>query len=170
MKMMNLLTTALLITITTLTGCQTNEAEQPLPDRSRNLTEKQVNLPEFWTYEKEITHEGSRSEGLTGRLFYRYKEIPPVFKVIKIGEIVFEYVPMEHLWDDSGYIQKENSVPFPAVLCQQNISSRELKKGWYRIDDGKKTGTPGNWVRVETDLMNFYAAPDKLTDLAEAYK
>ena len=139
-------------------GCSSlGKKESPVPEL----------LPDGWQYEIEITHEGSRSEGSVGRLYYDGNELSPRFDLIAAGRTVFEYIPMVHLWDNSGY-RETYVIENEAAETSTEITSDEICTGWYSSDLTRiKKSTPESWVYAESGGKGFRAAPDKLEELAD---
>ncbi len=126
-------------------------------------------LPDGWSYETEITHEGSRSQGSISRLFYRYNEIPEVFSLIVISGTAFEYAPMNNIWDHSGYILIDASFRFKSDP-DQPVTAEDLHNGWYTSDNSQlKAGTPSGWVYVEAPEITAWCAPEKLPEITEIF-
>lgn len=127
-------------------------------------------LPSGWKHEVEITHKGSRSEGSVSRLFYRYTEIPAVFECVNIGGSIFEYSPMENIWDNSGYIAAGETV-YPELSADILINSGELKRGWYESKaELIKKATPPEWIHVTAEDVGLWISPDKISEMIIIYK
>jgi len=123
-----------------------------------------------WTYETEITHEGSRSEGSVSRLFYRYNELPAAFNRLIIGGHEFLYITMVNLWDHSGYIYAETELLSPVKNASKPINRSELKNGWYQSGyEIIKSGTPVDWIYAESEIISVWASPENLIDVIDLF-
>ncbi len=157
-----------------LSGCsslgkQENDSVVDVQECDNQNESATVKLPDGWAYETEITHEGSRSEGSVSRLFFRYSEIPAVFSRIIINGAIFDYHPIVHLWDNSGYIRTSSECKI-VISDEVMITAAELKHGWYKSEDCiMKRGTPPGWIHVEADNLEAFVSPEKITELAAFY-
>ena len=157
-----------------LSGCnslgrQENDPDDDIREYGNQSETESVKLPDGWTYETEITNEGSRSEGSVNHLFFRYKEIPAVFNRIIIGGSVFEYRPLVHIWDNSGYIRTASACKI-VISDEDMITADELKQGWYESDNCiLKMGTPPAWIHVEAGKLEAFVSPDKFSELTAFY-
>ncbi len=137
------------------------------------MSEADVSLPSVWEYQVEITMEGSRSEGRIGHLFYMGTEIGPWFDYIIINGTGLEYIPMQNIWDRSGYRKITRNSCYSIVTdisLQHNyeITDEELTKGWYEaVADEKHSGTPSEWVQCKSGELYFWADPARLNEIAE---
>lgn len=161
-----LLLTALFLTIV-ISSCsslgKTETADLVESPLTGDLSERKA-LPDGWSYETEIIHEGSRSEGSVSRIFYRYNEIPTVFNRLLIGTEAFEYKAMKNIWDNSGYITNtfgNSLVPEET----ESISPAEMKRGWYFSSlENIKKGTPSGWIWAEGGEYEIRISPEKIVD------
>ena len=160
---------SLVFLIVSISGCSSlgkAEADTPAGPEAQSVSENVLELPDGWKYETEITHEGSRSEGSVGRLFYRYNEIPAVYNRIVIDDVSFGYIPMVNQWDNRGYVEAE--IPAAQPEYSDAITQEELKRGWYLADySAKKTGTPKVWVWADSGRLSMWISPSLLNDFAE---
>ncbi len=162
MKKITLLLT-IIILFSIFSGCSTTGKTL-----SNTIDEKE-NTPN-WKYEVEITHEGSRSQGSAGRLFFKNIEVPPVFDIIIIEKTVYKYKPMKFIWDDYGYIKSGLIADAPKITSNK-ITEKELARGWYEADPSKlKCGTPEDWIYIESSRINLRISPSRLDDASAFYE
>jgi hypothetical protein len=122
-----------------------------------------------WKYEIEITLPGTKSEGRWGHLYYKDKEIPPVFEQMVVDHTLYMYRIREYAWKFGGY-EKQEKAESKITGSAQEIAPAEREKGWYRArQDQRKAGTPSTWIWVKRDKLEAFFDPDKLDSFIDRH-
>jgi hypothetical protein len=174
MKRMNLILLHLLLIPFLFISCITVEDSSlgggEIPSAGNGNSTEKAFPASGWAFETEITNEGSRSEGSVSRLFYRYNELPPAFSRLIICQHVFTYVPMVNIWDDSGWIYSGIDSSSAGTQISGTINRSELKNGWYQADrQTRKSGTPGDWIFAESEIINVWVSPENIINVIELF-
>ncbi|MBN1798560.1 MAG: hypothetical protein JW822_08275 [Spirochaetales bacterium] len=115
-----------------------------------------------WTYEIETTLPGTKSEGQWGHLYYKGKEVPPVFELMLVNNTLYIYRIRELAWKFGGY-EKQATAESKIVESSEKIATAEMEKGWYRAArDQWKTGTPSTWIWTKRDELKAFLDPAKM--------
>lgn len=168
-----LYTTLIVFSCSSLGKSESQEKEEISiqTEKENKVDDNSLKLPDGWSQQIEVTNEGTRSEGSIARLLYRYKELPACFELVVIGKSVFEYKPMEVLWDDHGYLYLE-TINKISIDSDNTTSSEEINQGWYQSsatmqEYSTKAGTPTDWIYVKTAQKAYWVSPEKVDLLVE---
>jgi hypothetical protein len=115
-----------------------------------------------WKYEIEITLPGTKSQGQWGHLYYKDKEIPPVFEQMVVDHTLYMYRIREYAWKFGGYEQQEKAES-KITGSAEEITPAERERGWYQAQqDQRRAGTPSTWIWVKRDKLEAFLDPEKL--------
>jgi len=124
----------------------------------------------LWSYEVEVTREGSRSEGELGHLFFGERELEAVFDRVIVSGARYDWKQRNNLWDFGGYELQKNTSPVPKGIAPA-LSSEEQSAGWYEAPfEGYRLKTPDNWVWVSRDAFAAWVDPEHMNDLIETFR
>ncbi len=112
-------------------------------------------------YEVTVTAEGTRSEGLSGKLYIGTSLIPGEYYLVEAYGVRYRYTPYTAPWTWWGH--KPETSDFVPLVEETAITDEETKTGWYRTPPAqKKANTLRTWVYLESDVGCFWVSPDKL--------
>jgi len=141
---------SVLIIIIFISACKTADVN--------NAVQKNGN----WTYEIETTLPGTKSEGQWGHLYYNGKEVPPVFELMVVNNILYIFRIRELAWKFGGY-EKQATAESKIAESSEKIATAEMEKGWYQATrDQRKTGTPSTWVWIKRGTLEAFIDPEKI--------
>lgn len=122
-----------------------------------------------WRYTVRVTAKGTRSEGKTGQLFYKRRQIPARFHEIQINMGKFLFFEGKHRWGPHGWIRESGESVNSLGQVRKILPASYRQRGWYR---GKLQliRTPKSWVRVRRGSEYYWVSPLHLDRLAAAKK
>lgn len=125
------------------------------------IEKKQIMVRTLLRYEVIISNSGTRSEGLSGKLFIGNYEVPGIFDSVEAYGILYTYTPLAQTWQWYGFTpQKVETIREKTDLLWNEIDNQ---KGWYEGTNSlPKNRMPVDWIFIKKGPSGVWIAPDKL--------
>lgn len=107
----------------------------------------------------EVTNKGTKSEGITGYIYYKDYKFPNVFEIVQDNENSYKFKKSQVLWGEHGYIKSSEMKKI--IEDNKKISKLDLDNGYY-IGKSRLKNTPKNWIYVEWNENKAFIDLEKI--------
>lgn len=111
-----------------------------------------------WTFIVRTTNEGTRSEGLTGELYFADKPVPGELGRVRAVGYEWVYKPYSLPWETWGWRVALCGVE--AAVSGEPATAEEIGRGKLRGRwEARRPGVPRTWMAFEEEGVVFWADP-----------
>ncbi len=118
-----------------------------------------------WRHEIVVVNQGTKSEGIRERLYWKGIELPPVFEEIRAFGYVYTFVEGKYPWSRSGYRYAGRAEG--TSDSGPGLSEIDLARGWVASPlTIRRPGTPSYWIAAKRGSEEYWLDPAKAAELA----